>query len=290
MQDPLIGLRRRSCMGNMFIGYPCSLADTDLRLPRQEKTFTVPDIDSFTFATRLRNMKLISGAASLLLLLDVIVKIYEGYTVSIEIVGCIFCLVLTIALQIGDGKWTHAHVAQIAGAAYLLAVLAYASLTVLFTSRLKTAQADLERCYMTSSELRIRTCAQMATDIKGLWGVYQYHDLMVFAVSYGLVSFIPVPPLIVFVGQLGTMLVILTHYLWDYVSILSTGHQVAQLSQIGGLVLLPRLLLSFGCVCFTLHQHRLLRIVQFLQIIVDQEDSTAGPSVTGVDNDKELVV
>lgn len=288
MKDPLNGLRRRNCMGNMIIGYPRSLADIDLRLPRQEKPFTVQDIDSFTFAARLRTMKLISGVASLFLLLEVIVKSSSCFLVNaatflevgqcflgsglIPTTGSIFCLVLTIALQKDGRNWTHARVGQLAGAVYLLVVLLYAYLTVSFASRVKMAQADLEQCLITNSELQIR-CAQVASEVKGLSGVYQYHELMMFAGSYGLVSLMPLPPLIVLLGQLGSMSVIFSHYLWDYVHMLSTftGHPVAQVIQIGGLVLWPRILLSFGCVCFALHQRR------FLQIIIEKDGSMPEP-------------
>lgn len=275
-----IGLRRRHCVP--LTACSLGLDNLDIRLPRQTKPFTKQDIDGFTFAARLRTLKLLSGGIALFLLLDIINKfsvtvssnpslsmqqhlsVFLG-PVAIQM-GLCFCLfLLHVYLRKAGHKLTHVQVGHLAVVVYLLGLLVYVPYTLTFASHIEKAQTMLESCPSSSNDLLNQAVCvkEYAKQMKSASCMHQFHELMAFAVSCALVALMPLPSLLVAISQLGSTLVLVVSYAyWDISQpVESVGHALASYSQWGVLALCPRVLLSFGVVVFAMHQERLLQII-----------------------------
>merc|ERR1712224_681886 len=106
--------------------------------------------------------------------------------------------------------------------------------------------------------------------------LHDFHEMMVYAMSCGLPTLMPINPIWVFVCQIAATSTLVTHYVyWDIIE--------DNVVQILILALLPRVVLSFSCTAFALHQHR------YLSVIKSEKKRVVEESVRAEEERKRLI-
>lgn len=243
-------------------GFKHGFNSLDIRLPKQDHTFSERDIDRFTITSRLCTFKMICGVAWLIICADTIHKItvysygsVDGYVSGVG--GQVIALAILSALWLCLLRFGHMlklkHTDYFGMFLYTIVVAAYVGY----------AARDAERI---KSMIRSKNYALL----DGARCHYDFHEMMVYAFSSILTALMPVNPVCVIVCQIAATSTLVTQYEWW---VLDSG--VNTEVQMLLLALLPRALLSFACIVFALHQHRYLSVIKSEKKRVLEESAKA---------------